>query len=101
MALGVGVLLADAVGVGVTVSVGVSIGVSLTVGVGVGVSVSIGVSVGIAVSVAVGVFSGVVRYDRTLPAETIRQLRAGILALSEKKNIIQDVKVPTAAPDRG
>lgn len=31
-------------------------------------------------------------------AETIRQLLAGILALSEKENIIQDVKVPTTSP---
>jgi hypothetical protein len=30
--------------------------------------------------------------------ETIRQLSAGILALTERENIIQDVKVPTAAP---
>ncbi len=30
--------------------------------------------------------------------ETIRQLRAGILALAERESIIQDVKVPTAAP---
>ena len=31
--------------------------------------------------------------------ETVRQLRAGILALAERENTIQDVKVPTAAPE--
>ena len=31
-------------------------------------------------------------------SETVRQLRSGILALAERENIIQDVKVPTTAP---
>jgi len=30
-----------------------------------------------------------------LQAETVRQLRSGILALAERESIIQDVKVPT------
>jgi hypothetical protein len=39
-----------------------------------------------------------VRWNVSYSTETIRQLSDGILALTEWENIIQDVKVPTAAP---